>query len=231
MKKKYLFIEFVLFFLYLVIPPLLVTSATPFGSESSAFSLVQLVEQLAISVLLTVQYYKILQERTECNTKTPFYILSKATMTFGLLMIIYAMIESVSFFIPDLFQNQFPQTPTKPDSIFKWLHFICGIFVSAFYEESLYRQFMPEASLLFIRRFKFKTEKIKSLSIKAIEITWIVIFALSHRYLGIPAVINAFCCGVILRKCFKSTNNILACTASHFAYNLLLVIFYFLTKS
>ncbi len=228
MKKKYLFIEFALFFPILTIPPLFVTSATPFGTESGALSWMPLVEQLIISIVLTVQYNKFIATDSSCCRKHPFFALSRGTTTLGLLLIVYAIIEAVSFFIPSLLQASLSQSVTRPLSAFGWIHFIAGIFVSAFYEESLYRQFMPEASLLFAQKLPCKTEKQRKYFTYSIEGAWVLIFAFSHRYIGIAAITNALLCGIILRKCFKSTGSVFAGTLAHFAYNALLVAFYFL---
>ena len=223
MKKKYLFIEFTLIFFFLVLPPLFITSATPFGNNSGSFSLTTLAEQLFISIILTVQFYKLIREDSMKNSKftfsKPFLILSKVTITLGLLLVIYAITETVSFFIQNFLKSHVYRSIQNPNSIPGWIQFVTGIFISAFYEESLYRQFMPEVSIFLVNKTKLKT---------VIEVIWILIFAFSHLYLGIPAVFNAFCCGLVLRKCFKATGNILAVTIAHFSYNLILVIFYFL---
>ena len=230
MKKKYLFIEFILFFFLLVIPPLLATSETPLGLNSGAFSWTPLFEQLLISVLLTVQYVKVMQTKTPQCSKVPFYALSKGTITLGMLLIVYTIIETVSFFIPSILHNSISKAVEMPVSVISWIHFITGIFVSAFYEEALYRQFMPEISLLLIQYIHFKSEKQKQWIKNGIEGIWILIFAFSHLYIGIPAVLNALFCGIILRRCFKSTGNLLAGTLAHFTYNSLLVTFYFLCR-
>ena len=52
-----------------------------------------------------------------------------------------------------------------------------------------------------------------------------LLFAFSHRYMGIPAVINALLCGIVLRICYKKTGSIFCGTAAHGCYNLTLLAF------
>lgn len=228
MKKKYLFIEFILFFFILIIPPLFVTSATPFGTESSSFSWLPLFEQLLISILLTVQYVKLIVNKSTCCKRHPFFTLSKGTLTFGMIAIVYAAMETLSVFMPPVLKGILSKSVEKPVSSFGWIHFAIGIFVSAFYEESLYRQFMPEVTILLAQEIPCKTETYKKWIEQSIETAWVLIFAFSHRYIGITAVLNALFCGIILRRCFKATGSVLAGTLAHFAYNSLMVFFYFI---
>ncbi|UKI54528.1 MAG: CPBP family intramembrane metalloprotease [Treponema succinifaciens] len=60
----------------------------------------------------------------------------------------------------------------------------------AFFEEAVYRQFVPETLNSLFKKWKIP-----------VEIFSVVIFALAHRYLGWISVFNAAFCGAVLRLC------------------------------
>ena len=86
--------------------------------------------------------------------------------------------------------------------------------LAAFYEEVMYRLYLPEQ----LKRFLKNTQN-KITQIYIPEIITIILFALGHKYLGIFAVINACIACVILRICYLKTKNIFAGTIAHFMYN------------
>lgn len=93
---------------------------------------------------------------------------------------------------------------------FQWLLCVLCFLFSAFYEEAIYRVFLPESLIAFLG------QKLYVIS----ECISCFVFAFSHRYNGIFAVINALFGYAILRYCYKKTNNIFASTIAHFLYNI-----------
>ena len=61
----------------------------------------------------------------------------------------------------------------------------------------------------------------------AAELIPLALFALSHRYLGTPSVINALACGLVLRLCTLKAGSLLPAVAAHTAYNGALLILSF----
>ena len=86
----------------------------------------------------------------------------------------------------------------------------------AFYEEVLYREFLPETAILLGAGGRLRI---------AAEVTVIAVFAFSHLYMGIPAVVNAALCGTVLRLCFVKTGSVAAGFLAHFTYNMLVMVF------
>lgn len=217
MKTKYLFIEFSVIFLVFVLPPLVfVSQPDPFAI--TRFSIFSLVELMLCALLYFQSRYleKALPEDEQKKIKNLRYIktLYWWALTLGCLMLVYAFIEVLANFLKISAESH---EPLKINSAHKWIFTILNICVSALYEESLYRKFIPECLIKF-------SEK-KHIPPVLPEILSILIFAFSHRYLGIPAVINAAVCGTILRISCIKTDSIRAGTIAHAVYNFTLVIF------
>ncbi len=214
MKIKYLLIEFLLIFVVLVVPPLLITKPQE-TSQVLVFSWVT-VEQLVIAIFLTVQVKKII--KTE--KKDFIFCISKATITFGALMTVYALMELTDVLTKTLSKD----SPVLADNAnwtgFRLIFSIINLAVSALYEESLYRVYLPETALFLISK-----TNIKKNPQLLVEILCVAIFALSHRYLGFLAVLNAAMGGLLLRLCYRSCNNLIPGWAAHFTYNLTLILF------
>ena len=145
-------------------------------------------------------------------------LLSCGTICFGLLMLIYAAIESLCFFFPHIFAAK--QFAIFSGSAFLWVLFIISLATGAVYEEVVYREFLPELVLFF-------TDAAHSWHWlrPAVELGAVLVFAFSHRYLGLPAVINAALSGAVLRYCFCKTGTIYTGCTIHFLYNVLLIMF------
>ena len=63
-------------------------------------------------------------------------------------------------------------------------------------------------------------------AVRISEMLSVAAFALSHRYLGLPSVVNAFFAGIMLRICCKKSGTLWTNTASHFAYNMLSLVLF-----
>ena len=63
-------------------------------------------------------------------------------------------------------------------------------------------------------------------AVRISETLSVAAFALSHRYLGLPSVVNAFFAGIMLRICCKKSGTLWTNTAAHFAYNMLSLVLF-----
>lgn len=144
------------------------------------------------------------------NNKIKTFILA-TIFTFISLFIIAFILESVAFLTK---QNQQNVTIFPINSKKELFYCILKFCLAAFYEEVMYRLYLPEQ----LKRF-FKNTQNKITQIYIPEIITIILFALGHKYLGIFAVINACIACVILRICYLKTKNIFAGTIAHFMYN------------
>lgn len=225
MKNKYLKVQFFIVLFLLVIPPVL---RGP-GESAAGFSpkiRLGVVIQLATAAFLFLQNR--ISRRTEDENerrKERLTVTFKTSywwaLTLGFLMILYALIE-LTCIILNL--NQYiVRKPFFDNTPMNWVCTVIILAVSAFYEETLYRQYLPETLMEIIPR-KGKATAWFS------EILCVTMFALAHRYMGFVPVINALVSGAILRFSYKKTGSIYAGFIAHFTYNILLVVFAALSR-
>lgn len=214
MKKKYVYAEFTIIFLFLVIPPLI---TGPNSQESiqiangGHFSVTILV-QLAISLALLVQNFKE-PFNGKINNENKF----SRTISFmkwwpiclGLTMLSQAALTGVSI----LFKINSRQIMIFPSSAVQWFIYFINLAIGVIYEETVYRLFLPDNMVNFISGKK-------NMWIPA-EILCVLVFALSHRYLGGLAVVNAAVCGAILRFTKIKSKSIVSPAFAHLIYNIL----------
>jgi membrane protease YdiL (CAAX protease family) len=108
---------------------------------------------------------------------------------------------------------------TFPKSFVSWIFCSLTFIFSAFFEETIYRLYLPE-TLKDLLKSDSKLLLNKT-EIYAVEIFTALIFALSHRYAGIFSVINALLAHIVLRICQKKSLSIYAGFVAHFAYNMI----------
>ena len=104
-----------------------------------------------------------------------------------------------------------------PQNLKEYFFVILTFSFSAFFEEVMYRFFIPE-ELSFFLQIKFSAKIAFLIS----ESLTLLIFALSHRYRGLFAILNAAIAHVILRFFYKRTKNIAVTSSAHFFYNTIL---------
>ena len=159
--------------------------------------------------------------------------------------------------------------PAFPSSIAETFFCIADFACASFYEEALYRLYLPETlgailKDVFLKSKKKGTETKKEraageniahesavrkenaesavgeniagkntarkkraeAAVRISEALSVIAFALSHRYLGLPSVVNAFFAGIMLRICCKKSGTLWTNTTSHFAYNMLSLVLF-----
>ncbi len=148
-------------------------------------------------------------------------------------MLTYAGVELGAMAIIRLLRQGTFTAGSRPiEGVWQWFLAIAALASGAFYEECLYRAFLPEIPLHILSQTKreFPRKHEKELT-ALVEILCTILFAFSHRYMGIAAVVNALLCGIILRLCYKKSGRILCGTMVHFCYNLTLLVFSALANS
>lgn len=208
LKKQYLHLEFICITAYFLIPPLLrQPSGTVFPTENS-FSWNMLLS-LFVSLIL---YFQIIPCKQKNNQSTLHIIMNSSYVlkTFGLLIVTAVCINMCM----SCFFN-FPSMPVNTSNANIPL-LILSFFISSFYEEIMYRMYVPYCLESLIIPFKYKSF--------LVEVLPVVIFAFSHRYLGWAAVCNAFISGIFLRRCFIKSGTIFTGYISHFLYNVFMLV-------
>src|SRR5574344_888426 len=126
------------------------------------------------------------EENNSDGKKKLIHIMHTGTMRvcFGLLCLTAAVLELAASKIPATYSwlaHSNAERMTITGSFLGILNFIAGTFCAAFYEEVLYRQYLPET-------MKALTGKKFPLLCEAAVL---ILFAAGHRYLGFFAVVNA----------------------------------------
>ena len=191
--------DFFLIFVFFSVPPIFISSQPSF---SPAMPLLSLIVYVALSIYILIK---------NKFGKTDFRSLSVVT-SFLLLcaLLLNAKIWDLATFF--FSESQSEVTKTISEGFLENTYIVFSLFVSALYEELLFRQFLPEGAL---RAVNTKTARICT------EIAIIMIFAMGHRYLGVWAVLNAFTTGCILRFFCIRTGSFISGFTAHFVYNLI----------
>lgn len=208
-RRFFQLVEFTFIALFLIIPPLFAKPLNTFNF-SSTFS-VNLFFYLAVALAV---YFT--AENRQSN-HTPLFL--KITMdssyffkSFGSLVLFASTLE---FILVKLnLSSNFTGISADFSSLNK-ITVLLTFLVTCFYEEIIYRFYIPD---FLISNVKFP--KIVP------EILSILIFALSHRYLGLAPVINAFFAGFVLRRCYLKSSSIITCFLAHFSYNIFMLYLY-----
>ncbi|MBQ9206585.1 MAG: CPBP family intramembrane metalloprotease [Treponema sp.] len=236
MKKNFLF--YLLFFsvlLFFVIPPI---GAPFFVERQEAF-----VAHYPVSVFLNasiaflIYYFSqkravLFSEMPLCSEKKPFFVyLSAASVSFGLLCLSSVVFEILSVVMGS--ESGIHQV-LFPSGALGMVNFILGVCAAAFFEEVIYRFFLPSAFLEILTR-RLLRKSVSRTDDKSAENRklWIfcegisgLLFAAGHLYLGVFGFLNALVCGIALRVCMIRTQSIWISCAVHALYNFLTIVLF-----
>ncbi|MFA6855582.1 MAG: type II CAAX endopeptidase family protein [Treponema sp.] len=212
---------FSLIFCLVILPPLFVNNAATEIFTTWSFPSQQIIYAYIAGMILWAFYMKNDQQKRKKTVKNiTFFINSGYTLvTFGLLCTIAAVTELFSH----LTGLQPSVIPVRPVSMLQYFFCILDFAAASFFEEVLYRLYLPDMLFRFISHIPlltFRSSKIIS------ESAVVIIFAFSHRYLGAASVVNAAIACIILRICCKKSGSVWTNTAAHFAYNILSLILF-----
>ena len=140
-------------------------------------------------------------------------------------IIVFSLITLILLFGNGFLWQWIAKSPsTKLDyskSIFVHLFQIVGMGLYAFYEETMYRNYLQGLISKFLENMVKSPIKEKFRFFVA-EILSLLLFAFGHLYMGIFAVLNALIAGIILRFLVIKTKSIFPSSIVHFIYNLTL---------
>ena len=202
-------IIFSLIILFCIIPPFFVTSES---IPQDAFSVWNFPLQKTFFFVFSLSlYFYYDNKQISTLSKKQFFF------TFFITLILLFANSFFTELISQLFiktKNDFFQIQ-KPSDFKSILFCILNFLFSAFYEETIYRFYLPKALNRFCQ--KMQNNKTKFFISEGIPC---ICFAFAHLYLGIFSVINAVIAHVILRGCYKKTNSIFVNTLVHSLYNI-----------
>lgn len=234
MRKWLIYLEFFLISAYFVIIPLI--KPVP-EIQTISFNLNYM--SLIMTCLFLYIYYRYeftLTERRKLNILTFLINIGKVLFYFGIIVLINSILTVISV----LFEIETNPIKLPEITFFSAVFGIVKFLISAFFEEGLYRLYLPSVLIIFSGNFVEKffckwSEKKKKYLISIlrwlIEILCVYVFALGHRYLGFLAVINAFLSGIILRLIYLKNKSIFFGAFAHFIYNIFIVVILILLKN
>lgn len=219
MKKKYLWIEFALLALFLAIPPITVSRI---GSQDAYFTLSALVFiQLVIAFFLDFEMHYIYKNNESfpaLSFRSPLFVkLSWGAISYGALMLLFALFQLIAYLKPALAADTVKAV--LPSTLGAWTRCVFLLAVGAFYEESFYRQFLPDTLRLLVLNPN-KSARFNKVATVCIEFGIIALFGAAHRYLGLLGILNALLSGTVLRICKIKTRSIYTGMLIHFMYNI-----------
>lgn len=214
--------EFLLFFLILllfILPPLVDINPGQIDFLSWKFPFPQFVRFFfALSVYVIYKFFR--KENDSVSGQYIFYsIIFPSTFCFGILFSISLFIKAASILIPYFIKIKESSMDVitqinLPEGFIQTVFCILNFFFAAFFEEVIYRFYLPEFLIDIVKTDR----KIVTL---IIEFSAMMIFAFSHLNMGLLSVLNAGFAHICLRLCYKKTGNIYSGFIAHFFYNII----------
>lgn len=223
MKKSFFFwLVFFYVILFFVIPPVFTQFFVERNDEFVAFYPFStfLLGAIAFLIYISAIKGKIFDEEI-LSERQPFFLYSSnALVAFGALCLSSVIFELIAFFAGS---KAGLHSVVFPAGFLGKVDFVFGVIFAAFFEEVIYRFYLPRAlkELLFNVRKNPQNEKINLRLSLIAETASLILFALPHLYLGFFGFLNALVCGIILRVCMIKTKMIWISFAVHGLYNFL----------
>lgn len=222
MKKIIFYLVFFLICAFLVFPPIFVS---PAESQIPDFKITYFKIALFILSLCIFWYFEYSGRKYSLNLTSLILESGKIFLYFGILIAVNTIITLTVFLIT----KDVSLSLSVEKNPVTFLLIAVNFLISAFYEESLYRLYLPVCLRTFAEEsynvfFKAKSEVFRKryfiFANVSVEILCVAVFALSHIYTGWITVLNAALAGAVLRFAAVKNKTILTGTISHFLYNL-----------
>lgn len=216
MKKHSFKLEITLFcviFLTFILSPIISQFLTDYTNTFVNWSFPY--DSLFFSIIAGFIYYYFKEKQ---NLKPYIYkLILPSTFCFCVLFCFSLIIKFFSLII-SIDSNSAVTNVQLPDTLVSWIFCILRFIFAAFFEETIYRYYLPEYLHSLLKENSKKSYPI------LIEIVCMLLFAAAHIYMGIFSVINAIFAHAVLRFTFKKTNSIFPGFIAHFLYNIISLI-------
>ena len=208
------FLEFFTILAFFVLPPIFAHSS----ANIIQFTFLQVLIYGFLGIYCFIRGKNLVTENTFFSRENTKKISTKHLLALSIIILIFLFSNGYLWkIIAGLNQEKIQ----LQKSVFYQLFQIFGIFVYAFYEETMYRYFLPTSigkNLSIISKSENPPKWIFALS----EIIALLLFSFGHLYMGIFAVLNGFFAGIALRFLVWKTKSVFPSTIIHFIYNLVL---------
>ena len=222
MKKFLLYLGFLLVCALLVIPPFI-----PKPIENNVLNFSLNISSIIILIISLILFYFYEFTENQLIKITFFQLLlniGKVFLYFGILIAVQTSLSLLGY----LFNCESNVKIQFEKNVLNFVNAFLMLGISAFYEEVLYRLYLPSTLKIFFddllnkvfnKTDDKKKEKCKKIVNLIIELSVIIIFGFSHLYLGVIPVLNGIICGFVLRYCCIKNKTVIIGTASHWLYN------------
>lgn len=208
-------IIFSLVFLFFIIPPLFnrVSPAEVFSTWN--FPLQQLMLFCLSIILLFINDALCINIKSQKHSIS-YRLIFPSIFCLCILCSISFLINGLSIIIS---HNSIQQKLSSPSDFKGYVFCVLTFVFSAFYEETIYRFYLPETLKLFIN--SENNPRLQKVMIFAAETVTALLFAFAHLYAGPFSVTNALLAHLVLRICIKKTKSIYAGFTAHFLFNII----------
>lgn len=211
----YYFAELFVILTFFILPPIF--STTP-SAGFIQFTFYQILIYGFLGIYCLIRGKNLVTENTFYSQENTKKISTKHLFALSIIILVFLFLNGYLWKIIARLNQEKIQLQK---SVFYQLFQIFGIFVYAFYEEAMYRYFVPTSigkNLSIISKSENPPKWIFALS----EIIALLLFSFGHLYMGIFAVLNGFFAGIALRFLVWKTKSVFPSTIIHFIYNLVL---------
>ena len=232
-KSAFSFFVFLYVLLYFVIPPVVVQ----FFSERQEVLLARYPFPVFFNGIIAFFIYifsikgRIFDRAIE-HEKQPFFVYSSSALVcFGILCLSSVIFEGIAYFFKT---GGGIQKVVFPSSVLGWSNFFSGVIAASFFEEVIYRFYLPRAfHEIFERRLQRYSSNENTINQRLsvfCEGLALLLFGLGHLYLGLLGFLNALLCGSALRFCMIKTKSVWIPFGIHALYNFLSFLILFLIE-
>ena len=209
------FLQFSLILLIFVFPPIFVNHSSDLEIDFSKFNFF-IIPSLLLALFLYLQerlQKKNNPQRQSDVKRARFWTLADFSgtffLTFGSLAICASLFELAAIAL----KAQPSGSVILPSTFLEFLICAFTLCASAFYEECLYRLYLPKAFGIIARAKK------NAALFWLAEAAAVLLFAFAHRYQGTLALFNAMAAGIVLRLSYAKSKSVWPPFIAHLAYN------------
>lgn len=219
MKKHSLTLEIIIFsaVFALCITPGIITQFLPIASQAFSSWDFPFSALLSCALAGVICFFFYEMHKPEDGKQILFKYVLPATFCFCILFCISCIFKFFALTFPVNTNNELEVT--MPSGFLEWFYSILMFIFAAFYEEVIYRFYVPETVMSWING---KTQK-KIWKYLA-EFGFMAVFAAGHIYLGFYAVFVAVFAHFVLRFFYKKTGSIIPGFIAHAVYNIISLI-------
>lgn len=231
MVKKNVFVykicEYLFFIIFFIIYPFFQETETEVFSLS--WSSIVITAVLCIWLFITTSQDSEISDSLKNTSKNSISLFVTSIITLILLFVNMFFWIFISYVNNSVDKNVvfFDIKTSSLDQVFCLLLQVSCV---AFFEELLFRHFLPLRASFFLKEILLSKPAVKkhcfTINVLVVEIVPLILFAIGHLYLGVIGFFNSLIAGICLRFLYKKAHSVIPGSIVHTIYNLLLIVMY-----